>query len=43
MELANEFQGRMAIEILTAPTDRIRLTLNRGAFDGVELNFAHAF
>ncbi len=43
MELANEFQGRMAIELLTSPTDRIRLTLNRGAFDGFELNFAHAF
>ena len=42
-KLANEFQGRMAIEIHTAPADRIRLTVNRGALDGVELSFAHAF
>ena len=43
LKLANDFQGRMAIEILTAPADRIRLTLNWGAFDGFQLTFAHAF
>ncbi len=43
MELANDVQGRIAVEILTAPADRIRLTLNRGAFDGFQLTFAHAF
>ena len=43
MKLANDFQGVMAVEILTAPADRIRLSLNRGAFDGFQLTFAHAF
>lgn len=43
MKLADDFQGNVAIEMLTAPADRIRLTLNRGALEGFELAFAHAF
>jgi hypothetical protein len=43
MELKDSVQTRMAIEILTAPADRIRLTVNRGAFDNFQLTFAHAF
>lgn len=43
MKLANNVQGKLAAEILTAPADRIRLSLNRGAFNGFRLTFAHAF
>ncbi len=43
MKLTSESQGKIAIEILTAPADRIRLSLNRGAFDGLQLTFAHTF
>jgi hypothetical protein len=43
MNLNGSAQGRMAIELLTAPGDRIRLTLNRGAYEGLDLAFAHAF
>ena len=43
MELTDNFQGKLAIEIFTAPADRIRLTLNQGAFNGPQLTFAHAF
>lgn len=43
MKLAENVQGKLAIEILTAPADRIRLTLNRGAVNGLQLSFAHAF
>jgi hypothetical protein len=43
MKLKDNVQGRIAIELLTAPGDRIRLTLNRGAYEGLDLTFAHAF
>lgn len=43
MKLKNDFQGRVTIEINTAPDDRIRLTFNRGASDGILLSFAHAY
>ena len=43
MKLANSFQGKLAVEMLTAPADRIRLTLYRGAFNGMQLSFAHTF
>jgi hypothetical protein len=43
MKLANNFQGKIAIELLTAPDDQIRLTVNRGAFDSSQLSFSHAF
>jgi len=43
MKLTDNVQGKLAIEILPAPTDRIRLTVTRGTFDGAQLTFAHAF
>jgi len=43
MKLANSFQGKIAIELLTAPDDQIRLTVNRGAFNNSQLTFSHAF
>ena len=43
MKLANSFQGKIAIELFTAPDDQIRLTVNRGAFDSSQLTFSHAF
>lgn len=43
MKLDNNFQQKVAIELLTAPDDQIRLTITRGAFDGYQLTFAHTF
>jgi len=43
MNLDNNFQGKIAIELHTAPDDQIRLTVNRGAFDSSQLSFSHAF
>ncbi|MCK4587054.1 MAG: hypothetical protein KAU29_06915 [Gammaproteobacteria bacterium] len=43
MKLADNVQGKLAIELLTAPADRIRLTLKKGAANGLQLSFAHAF
>ena len=43
MNLDNNFQGKIAIELHTAPDDQIRLTVNRGAFDSSQLTFSHAF
>ena len=43
MELTENIQGKLAIELLTTPADRIRLTLEKGAANGLQLSFAHAF
>ena len=43
MKHTDDALARMGAEIFTAPGDRIRLTLNRGALDGLELTFTHAF
>lgn len=43
MGLTENIQGKLAIELLTTPADRIRLTLKKGAVNGLQLSFAHAF
>jgi hypothetical protein len=43
MELSENIQGKLAIELLTTPADRIRLTLEKGAANGLQLSFAHTF
>ena len=43
MNFETNSQNRLAIEIRSTPDDRIRLTLNRGTMNGIQLAFAHVF